>query len=66
MAKYLRFADLKARGIIDNRVTLQRWVAELGFPPAVKLGPNTLAWREDEIEAWLGSRERAGVPGGTK
>ncbi len=28
------------------------------FPRPVKLGPNSIAWRSDEIEAWIESRER--------
>ena len=59
MSKYLRYPDLRARGIINNRMTLRRWIADHGFPAAVQLGPNSVAWREDEVEAWLASRERA-------
>jgi prophage regulatory protein len=55
--KLLRFVDLKVRGIINN-MTLRRWIAEHGFPPGVQLGPNSVAWRESEVEAWLGSRQR--------
>jgi hypothetical protein len=54
--RYLRFADLKARGIVGNWVTLKRWVEREGFPPGIQLAPHTRAWREDEIEAWLASR----------
>ena len=28
------------------------------FPRPVKLGPNSIAWRSDEIESWIESRER--------
>ncbi len=59
MARLLRYPDLKARGIINNRMTLRRWIAEEGFPSGVQLGPNSIAWPEDEIEAWLKSRFRA-------
>ncbi len=52
----LRFSDLKARGIVSNWVTLRNWVEKEGFPPGVKLGPNTRAWPADEIEAWLARR----------
>jgi len=54
--KLLRFSDLKARGIVGNWVTLLRWIEREGFPPGIKLGPHSRAWREDEIEAWLSSR----------
>jgi prophage regulatory protein len=56
MPRYLRFADLKAAKIIDNRMTLSRWIKNNGFPRPVKLGPNTVAWPEDEVQAWLESR----------
>ena len=62
MARLLRFSDLKARGIIANRTTLRRWIADHGFPPGVQLGPNSIAWREEEIEAWVASRQRARQP----
>ncbi len=57
--KLLRFADLKARGIVRNRATLSRWIRNLGFPPGVMIGMNTRAWPEGEIEAWLAERARA-------
>jgi predicted DNA-binding transcriptional regulator AlpA len=52
----LRFRDLKERGIVSNHVTLTRWIEREGFPPGLLLGPNTRAWREAEVEAWLASR----------
>ena len=53
MAKqYLRFKDLKARRIVDNRTTLARWIKNHGFPPGALIGPNTRAWTDEEIEAW--------------
>jgi predicted DNA-binding transcriptional regulator AlpA len=54
--RYLRFNDLVESGIVRNRVTLKRWVQNHGFPPGVLLGPNSRAWREDDIEAWLAAR----------
>jgi hypothetical protein len=59
----LRFADLKARGVVSNWVTLARWIEREGFPPGKRLGPNTRAWRDDEIEAWLETRPAAAVNG---
>lgn len=58
MTTFVRFADLKARGIVNNWVTLRNWIATQGFPPGVKLGPNTRAWTEEEIETWLASRRQ--------
>ena len=53
---YLRFRDLKARGIVNNWTTLRNWQKREGFPPGILLGPNSRAWAEDEIERWLASR----------
>ncbi len=54
--KYLRFRDLVERGIIRNRVTLGRWIRDQGFPAGVLLGPNSRAWPEADVDAWLASR----------
>jgi hypothetical protein len=62
MDKYLRFADLRDRGIIASWPMLRRRVERDGFPIGVKLGANVRAWRESEIEAWLGSRPSARKP----
>jgi hypothetical protein len=56
MIRLLRFKDLQERGIIPNWPTLKARVRDHGFPPGRKLGPNTRAWTEDEVEAWLASR----------
>ncbi|HET7448442.1 MAG TPA: AlpA family phage regulatory protein [Methyloceanibacter sp.] len=60
---YLRFADLKARGIVGNWQTLQRWIREQGFPAGRMLGPNTRAWSEEEVQAWLDARPVGGRNG---
>jgi predicted DNA-binding transcriptional regulator AlpA len=54
--RYLRFADLKARGIVNNWPTLKRWIEREGFPPGIKLGRNTRAWTEDSVTEWLANR----------
>jgi hypothetical protein len=56
MRHYLRFHDLRAAGIVTNRMTLGRWIASQGFPRGVMLGLNTRAWPADEVEAWLANR----------
>ncbi len=55
----LRFTDLQERKIVNNHVTLKRWIEREGFPPGFMLGPNTRVWRESEIEDWLASRPTA-------
>ena len=56
MQPLIRFADLKERNIVRNRATLHNWVQREGFPPGRMIGPNTRAWTEDEVAAWLNSR----------
>ncbi len=57
--KLLRYHDLVVRGIVNNRMTLSRWIDGQGFPPGFMLGPNSRAWPEDEVEAWLAARKAA-------
>ena len=57
--RLLRFADLKARNIIRNRVTLGRWIEQLNFPRGFLIGENSRAWRESDVENWLAEREAA-------
>jgi hypothetical protein len=52
----LRFHDLKQRKIVNNHMTLKRWIKREGFPSGFMLGPNTRVWRESDVEAWLASR----------
>lgn len=56
---FLRFADLKARGIVPNRTTLLRWQRSLNFPRGFMIGPNRRVWADDEIEAWIANRAAA-------
>ena len=56
MSKFLRFKDLRDRGIVSNRVTLSRWIKGQGFPRGILLGPNSRAYAEDQVEEWLETR----------
>jgi hypothetical protein len=57
MGRRLRFGDLRARGIVNNRTTLNNWIRKLGFPPGQLTGPNTRTWDEEtEIQRWLEGR----------
>ena len=42
-----------------SKATLWRWRRAGQFPDPIQLGPNTVAWRRDEVESWLASRPRA-------
>jgi predicted DNA-binding transcriptional regulator AlpA len=57
--EYLRYRDLVARGIVNNRMTLWRWQRDHGFPEPVPLGPNTRAWIRSEVDDWLAQRAAA-------
>jgi predicted DNA-binding transcriptional regulator AlpA len=56
----VQFAGLKQAGIVNNRVTLDRWRnapdPDRRFPDPVPLGPNSIAWFEDEVLEWLAKR----------
>jgi predicted DNA-binding transcriptional regulator AlpA len=56
--KYLRYTDLQARGIVSNRMTLRRWIQTEGFPAPTLIGPNTIAWPEEEVDNWLAERPK--------
>jgi hypothetical protein len=62
MTSYLRFPDLKARGIVNNWAQLKNLVGQYGFPAGQLLSPNVRAWRADRVQAWLDSRPAAKKP----
>ena len=35
--------------------TLYDWMRTEDFPQKIRLGPNSVAWRGDEVQAWLDS-----------
>jgi prophage regulatory protein len=51
----LRARDVTTRLRI-SRPTLWRWCREGSFPLPIRLGKNTIAWRERDIIDWLSSR----------
>lgn len=57
LRKTLRFPDvIDATGM--KRATVYREIAAGRFPEPVRLGPNTVAFYEDEIAEWLSTRPR--------
>jgi predicted DNA-binding transcriptional regulator AlpA len=52
----LRFRHLKARNIVSGRTQLKRLQDHHGFPRGKFLGPNSIAWTEAEVAAWIASR----------
>jgi predicted DNA-binding transcriptional regulator AlpA len=55
--RLLRNADLDKRGIM-SRVNRWRGVKAGTFPAPVEIGPNSVAWYEDEVDAWLAELPR--------
>ena len=51
--RLLTFADLKARGIPWTRMHVGRLEAAGKFPQHIALGENSIAWFEDEVDAFL-------------
>ena len=57
MSRFIRFRDIKERGIVANWPQLRNLIEKYGFPPGRLLGPQTRVWDEEaEIEPWLASR----------
>jgi len=56
MIRYLRFADLKAAGIVNNWPSLKNRIEKFGFPPGRLIGPNSRVWSEQEIADYVASR----------
>lgn len=55
MDNIIRRSEL-ARRLSISTTTLWRWVRTGRLPAPICLGPNTVGWREAEIEAWLEQR----------
>ncbi len=39
-----------------GRSTIYRWMAEGKFPKPVQLGGYSVAWAEDDVQAWIADR----------
>ena len=39
-----------------SKSTIWNWVRKGSFPQAIKLAENTTAWRSDDVDAWINSR----------
>jgi prophage regulatory protein len=53
----LRFPEVQKR-TRKSRAQTWRDIGAGKFPAPVQIGPNSIAWFEDEIDAWLASRPR--------
>ena len=55
--RMLRVAEVVSRTGL-SRTSLWRRLRAGDFPRPIQLGPNSVGWRDSEIEAWLESRPR--------
>ena len=42
-----------------SRSSLYAWIASGHFPRPYRIGPRRVAWRRDEVESWMSSRDVA-------
>jgi hypothetical protein len=56
---YSRFADLKARGIVNSREHLDDLIKHHGFDPGFKLSHKCRVWDDDVTDAWIASKRVA-------
>jgi hypothetical protein len=54
--KYVRFRDLKARGIADSWARLNQLIENEGFPRGRLLSPQVRVWTEQELQDFHASR----------
>ena len=57
--RLIRYPDLVEKGVVKSRMTLHRLIRDEGFPPGVLVSPNSRAWIEEEVDAWVMSRPSA-------
>ena len=57
--RILRLPEVLAR-VGLSRSTVYQLMAAGDFPASVRLTPNSVGWRRDDIDAWIASRVRTG------
>jgi predicted DNA-binding transcriptional regulator AlpA len=53
VTRFLRYKDLEDMGVVRSWTSLRYKIRHNGFPPGRYIGPNSRAWTEDEVQAWL-------------
>lgn len=56
--KFIRFPVVKGMAGGVGRITLWRWVKAGLFPAPYRIGPNTSAWLEADVLAWIEAKKR--------
>jgi predicted DNA-binding transcriptional regulator AlpA len=57
----IRFADLKAQGVVTSWPQLKRLVDGARFPPGFMLSPHVRVWDAEDVTAWVAARRGAAV-----
>jgi predicted DNA-binding transcriptional regulator AlpA len=57
--RLIRYTDLVAKGVVNSRMTLKRLIDNQGFPPGRLVTPNSRAWIEEDVDAWIAARPTA-------
>ena len=55
--RLIRKTQVLDRTSISNSSTLYYFISKGMFPSPVKIGKRTVAWREEEVDAWIENRE---------
>lgn len=55
---YLSWPEVKRITGNKSRTTITRWMREGYFPRNYKIGLNSVAWKESEIQAWVESKNK--------
>ena len=58
---FLREAQLVPHMIPVSPATLWRWVREGVFPKPVRLSSRVTAWRAEDVEGWIKTRQADGT-----
>lgn len=58
--RLLRYDDLALKGINYGRDHLRHKCKAGEFPRPVQISPKRIAWREEDIDAWIASLVRQG------
>jgi predicted DNA-binding transcriptional regulator AlpA len=57
--KLIRYSDLVKKGVVNSRMTLKRLIDAQDFPTGRLITPNSRAWDEEEVDAWIAARPTA-------
>ena len=61
--RFIRLPEVLAR-VGVSWMTLNRWEKLGKFPQRYRIGPNTVAWLESEIDEWCARQNRQAFPSG--